>query len=212
MTPTDWIEKLEWRYATKQFDKTKKIPADIWESIEDSLIITPSSFGLQPWKFIVVEKESVRQELLPHSWNQPQVVDASHLIVLVAQSPIQQDDIDKFIRSTHETRGGDIADLDMYKGMMSDFISTMDDEQLTTWAKNQVYIALGQLMSTAAALGIDACPMEGIVQSEYDTILELDGTGYTTVLACPMGYRDANDKSAQAPKVRYSKESIISHI
>ena len=212
MTPNQWIEKLEWRYATKQFDKTKKIPADVWESIEDSLVLTPSSFGLQPWKFIVVKDETVRQELLPHSWNQPQVVDASHLIVLAARTPIQQVDIDQFITSTHETRGGDIADLDMYKGMMSGFISRMDEDQRTTWAKNQAYIALGQLMSTAAAIGIDACPMEGIVPTEYDTVLGLNGTGYTTTLACPMGYRDTDDKYAQAPKVRYPKSSIITHI
>lgn len=212
MTPQDWIEKLQWRYATKQFNKTNKIPIDIWQAIEDSLVLTPSSFGLQPWKFLVVTDEEVRKALLPHSWNQAQIVDCSHLVVLTARSPIQVEDVDRFITNTHQTRGGDIADLDMYRGLMTGFISNMNEEERTVWAKSQVYIALGQLMATAAVLGVDACPMEGIVRSEYDDILNLNGTGYTTTVVCPMGFRDLDDKFAKLKKVRFAKSSVITHI
>jgi len=212
MTADQWIEKLNWRYATKQFDPTKKIDSDTWEKIEESLLLTPSSFGLQPWKFIVITDDAVKQSLLPHSWNQPQVTDCSHLVVLAARSPISEAEVEEFIKSTATTRGVAPDTLDPYKGMMLGFLSHMDDDARTTWAKNQVYIALGQLMSTAAAIGLDACPMEGIVPTEYDSILNLEEQGYTTVLACPMGYRSAQDKYSELAKVRYTADKLIQHI
>ncbi len=212
MEPQQWTEKLKWRYATKQFDPNKTIDTETWQSIEDSLVLTPSSFGLQPWKFIIITDPAVKQKLLPHSWNQHQVVDCSHLVVLLANTAINQADVDKFIDFTQSVRGGDKDTLGAYKDMMSGFISRMEPQQKTSWAKNQVYIALGQLLATAAALGVDACPMEGIVPAEYDKILKLADTGFTTVLACPLGYRSADDTYAGLAKLRYPKSELITHI
>ncbi len=212
MNADQWIEKLNWRYATKQFDQTKKIESDIWQKVEESLLLTPSSFGLQPWKFIVITDDAVKKSLLPHSWNQPQVTDCSHLVVLAARSPISELEVEEFIKFTATTRGANLETLDAYKGMMLGFLSRMDDDTRTAWAKNQVYIALGQLMTTAAAIGLDACPMEGIVPAEYDKILQLKEQGYTTVVACPMGYRSAEDKYPELAKVRYDGNKLIEHI
>ncbi len=206
------IKQLEWRYATKVFNPNKSIPNDQWDAIEDSLVLTPSSFGLQPWKFIVVTHRETKQKLLSHSWNQQQVVDCSHLVVLAAQSPVSAKELDTFIDKTHEIRGGEKSDLQFYRDMMGGFIDKMSPEKLLVWAKNQVYIALGQLMASAAMLEIDACPMEGITPTEYDKILGLEGSGFYTTVACPMGYRSEDDKYATLAKVRYAKEQIISYI
>jgi nitroreductase len=211
MTPTTLLDALNWRYATKAFDPSQTIQNGAWEAIEESMVLTPSSFGLQPWKFIVVTDPDIKKKLLPHSWNQQQVVDCSHLVVLAAQGPIGETEIDNFINKTHAVRGGDKESLQFHRDMMVGFVSKMSDEQLITWAKNQVYIALGQLMASAAFLKIDACPMEGITPGKYDNILELEGTGYFTTVVCPMGYRSNADKYASLPKVRYSREKVIQH-
>jgi nitroreductase len=211
MNELNIVDSLKWRYATKVFDADKKITDELWEKVEESLVLTPSSFGLQPWKFLVITDQAVKDQLLEHSWNQPQVTDCSHMVVLTALKDIGADDVNKLIVDTHAKRGGELAALDPYKGMMLGFLDQMSSEQKTVWAKSQVYLALGQLMTTAAALEIDACPMEGITPVKYDEILGLEGGRYTTVLACPMGYR-GDDKYGTLPKVRYGKEDIIEHI
>lgn len=209
MTPTELLDSLQWRYATKSFDLDKTIPSDTWDAIEESLVLTPSSFGLQPWKFIVVTDQKTKDALLPHSWNQPQVTQCSHLVVLCAKENVTDQDIDHFLDSITDTRQVPKESLDDYAGMMRGFLSRMDDAASLTWAKNQVYIALGQLMTSAAALKIDACPMEGISPSDYDAILGLEGSGYKTTVACPMGYRSADDKYATTAKVRFPRKDIV---
>ena len=211
MEKIDILDRLNWRYATKAFDIEKKITDELWNEIEESLILTPSSFGLQPWKFIVIKDQAMKASLLEHSWNQAQVTECSHLVVLTALKNIGEADVTKFIKTTHAKRGGDIESLEPYKGMMLGFLERMDESQKTTWAKNQVYVALGQLMTAAAMLEVDACPMEGIVPPKYDEILGLEDTRYTTVLACPMGYRSDDDKYAELAKIRYDREVIIEH-
>lgn len=205
----DIIKQLNWRYATKVFDKNKKIDAETWQKLADSLILSPSSFGLQPWKFIVVTDEEIRQKLLPLSWNQTQVTNCSHFVVLCAKEDVTNADIGDFLDSTVKARGGTREDLQMYQDMMEGFVSNMDADTKFNWAKNQVYIALGQLMVAAAALEVDACPMEGITPPEFDKILELEG--YKTVVACALGYRSEDDKYADLAKVRYSEEQVIEY-
>lgn len=212
MKPEAWIDALKWRYATKVFDNSKKIESSLWNAIEESLLLTPSSFGLQPWKFIVVTDDAVKQSLVEHSWNQTQVADCSHLVVLAARAPIQDSEVLEFIKSTADARSIAVEDLDMYRDMMLGFLSRMDDEGRTSWAKNQVYVALGQLMASAAALGVDACPMEGIIPAEYDKILGLKEQGYTTTLACPLGYRSGEDKYAELAKVRYTADQLVDYV
>ena len=212
MKKEEVLDQLKWRYATKVFNSDKKIPNDLWAVIEDSLVLTPSSFGLQPWKFLVVTDQSVKEQLVPHSWNQEQVSQCSQMVVLTALKDTQESDVNEFIEDIHSKRGGDIEDLDPYKGMILGFLSNMKAEQIETWAKNQVYIALGQLMTTAAMLEVDACPMEGIIPAQYDEILGLSDSRYTTVLACPMGYRCDDDKYAELAKVRHGKARVIDHI
>lgn len=203
------IEDLNWRYATKTFDSNQKISKEDFQILLESLRLSPSSFGLQPWKFVIVENTDLRTELLGQSWNQKQVTDASHLIVLCRINKIDDEFVDRFVEDIVNTRGGSLEDNKGYSDMMKGFLSRMDQAQKATWASMQVYIALGQLMTTAAHMRIDACPMEGFSAEGYDKILGLSDKGLTAVVVCPVGYRSNEDKYATAAKVRYNLDDLI---
>ncbi len=209
MTADELITSLEWRYATKEFDTGKKIAPDTWDALEQSMVLTPSSFGLQPWHFITITCQKTKIELLEHSWHQRQVTDCSHLVVLCARDGLDEGDMEKWLDRLADVRGVARESLDGYAGMMGGFFSTMDYSRRLAWAKNQVYIALGQLMASAAVLGIDACPMEGIIPAEYDRILGLENSGFTTTVACALGYRSSDDNYAELPKVRYEARDML---
>lgn len=212
ISPENLLKSLQWRYATKAFDSERQIPESIWSSLEDSLILTPSSFGLQPWHFFVITNPEIKAELLPHSWNQAQVTECSHFVVLAAQKNVGDVEISQLMDHTSTLRKVEIATLDGYRKMMSGFMAQMNPEELLNWAKLQTYIALGQLMTSASVLGVDACPMEGFVSAEYDRILGLEEKGLSASVACALGYRSTADKYAELPKVRYEKSELISRL
>ncbi|MDE3032274.1 MAG: NAD(P)H-dependent oxidoreductase [Acidobacteriota bacterium] len=204
------LDALQWRYATKLFDPTRRIPTDQWTALEQSLVLTPSSYGLQPWKFIVVTDPALKAKLRPVSWNQSQIEDCSHLVVFLAKEDITEGDLDRFIARSAEVRGVPPESLAGYRGyMLGDLVKGPRHAVIAEWAARQVYIALGQFMACAALLGIDTCPMEGLEPAKYDEILGLKGTGYHTLAACPAGYRSPEDKYARLPKVRYETGDVI---
>jgi nitroreductase len=212
ISPEELLASLRWRYATKKFDASRKISAATWDSIEESLVLTPSSFGLQPWKFIVVEDPGVRANLLPESWKQPQVTEASHYVVLTTRTDLDSTDIDAWMKRMCEVQGSSPETVAPLDGMIRGFAQAMSHEARYAWNIRQVYIALGQLMASAALLGIDACPMEGISATGYDHVLGLEGSGYATVVACALGYRAADDKYAEMPKARFDRSRVIMHL
>ena len=205
---------LNWRYATKVFDAAKKIPADTWQALEQALILTPTSYGLQPYQFLVITDPATRAALLPHSWGQRQVVTCSHFVVFTAKTKTTEADVDKLIRRTVEIRKLPAAEaLGPYRFMMlGDLVNGPRGKIAHEWATRQTYIALGNLMTCAAVLGVDACPMEGLVPAEYDQVLNLNGSGYATVVACALGYRAASDKYATLAKVRYDTKDLVRQI
>lgn len=206
------LQQLNWRYATKKFDPSKKISTTDWAVLEQALVLTPSSYGLQPWKFIVVTDPALKTKLRPVSWNQSQVEDCSHLVVFTSKQDITEADVDRFIARTAELRGATVESLAGYKGyMVGDLVKGPRHAVIHEWAARQTYIALGNLMTAAAMLGVDACPFEGIEPAKYDEILGLTGSGYATVSACPLGYRSADDKYAGAPKVRFEAKDVVEH-
>ena len=208
--PDQLITALEWRYATKAFDAAAKIPAPVWSALEKALVLTPTSYGLQPYKFLIVQDPAVRAALLPHSWGQKQVVDCSHYVVFLGRTEMKPTDADKLIQRTSAVRNIPVEKLTNYRDMiLSDVVNGPRGKQAHEWAARQTYIALGNLMTCAAVLGVDACPMEGIAPAEYDKILKLDGTGYKTVVACAVGYRAATDRYAALPKVRYETKELV---
>jgi nitroreductase len=207
---THLLEQLNWRYATKQFDPQRKINAQDWATLEDVLQLSPSSGGLQPWKFIVVTDPEVRARLRPASYGQPQITDASHLVVFAAKKDFNEADVDAHIQHTAEVRGVPAATLAPYRDMLvGGIVKSLDDPARAAWARNQTYIALGNLLTSAALLGIDACPMEGFDRAQYDQILGLPAQGLATSVVATLGYRASTDKYADAPKVRFPKDEII---
>ena len=207
------LDALQWRYATKVFDATKKIPENVWQTLARALVLTPTSYGLQPYKFMVINDPAKRAELLPHSWNQKQVVDASHFVVFTARTKMTNADVDKLIQFTSAVRKIPVASLNFYRDLMlGDIVNGPRGKTAHEWAARQAYIALGNLMTCAAVLGVDACPMEGLNPAEYDRVLGLNGSGYATVVACALGYRAAGDKYASLPKVRYKTHELVQQI
>jgi nitroreductase len=207
------LNALQWRYATKVFDATRKITADVWQTLERALVLTPTSYGLQPYRFLVINDPVKRAELLPHSWNQKQVVDASHFVVFTARNKITGADVTKLIQRTSDIRKIPAESLNFYRDLMlGDIVNGPRGKTAHEWATRQTYIALGNLMTCAAVLGVDACPMEGLNPAEYDRVLGLNYSGYATVMACALGYRAANDKYASLPKVRYETNELVQKI
>jgi nitroreductase len=209
VTNEEVLAALNWRYAVKKFDATRKIPAETWDLLEESLRLSPSSYGLQPWKFFVVNTPSLREQLLPHSWGQKQIVDASHLVVLAVKKNVTPADGEKLIEFTTKTRGLPAGALDGYKSMVVGSLTRTPDAEKEVWMSRQVFIALGVLLTTAAMLHVDACPMEGFVPEKYDELLGLTEKGYASRVVATLGYRAADDAYAGFAKVRYPKAEII---
>jgi nitroreductase len=213
LDPAALLANLRWRYATKVFDSNKTIAPDIWKALEETLILTPSSYGLQPWKFIVITNKELRAKLLPHSWGQAQVTDCSHYVVFASMTKINETDIDKFLARTAEVRGVPVDSLKTYRGMIvGDVVQGPRSKASDEWAARQAYIALGNFMTAAALLQVDTCPMEGFVPAEYDKILGLPEQGLTAAVCCAAGYRSESDKYARLPKVRFPAEEVVEHI
>jgi nitroreductase len=210
---TKLIENLKWRYATKKFDPSKKISDQDWKAIEDALILTPSSYGLQPWKFIVVKNQEIKDKLTLASWNQKQVSECSHMLVFAALNKMTTNYVEHFIAKTAEIRGQNPSDLAGFQSMLvKNIVEGNQVKNVTEWATKQCYIALGNAMTVASILGIDACPMEGIDPNKYDEILNLKNSNYQTAVALPFGYRDSSDKYASTKKVRFPSQELIQYI
>ncbi len=211
-TPQTALAQLHWRYATKQFDPTKQIAPDTWQVLEQSLVLSPSSFGLQPWKFFVIRNPDIRQQLLPHSWGQKQIVEASHFVVFAIKKDLDITDVDRFMARTAEVQQTPIEALDGYRNVIKSFLDRMSPAEIDTWATRQAYIALGEFMTVAAMLEVDTCPIEGFIPPKYDEVLGLTAQGYASVVVCVAGYRSIDDKSAARPKVRFATNEMVQYI
>ena len=208
------LDALNWRYATKKFDSNRKIDAATWTTLEHSLVQTPSSFGLQPWKFLIVTDPVVKAKLSAASWGQTQPADCSHHVVFTFHEDLDIAHIDRHLARMVEVRGVAAAvPAQAFGNVVKNSIEgARQAGKLDAWQSRQAYIALGQFMAAAALLAVDTCPMEGIVHTQYDEILGLLHTPYRTVVACAAGYRAADDKYAALPKVRFKSEEVIVRI
>lgn len=214
MTNEQLLKQLNWRYAVKKFDPSRKIPDETWATFEKVLNLSPSSFGLQPWTFFVIKDPIVRQQLREVSWNQPQITDASHLVVVTAKTSVDVAFVDRFIARVAEVRGQTLESLAGYRDMLKGFVEGAPSNgiELDKWASRQAYIALGMFLSAAAMLGIDACPMEGLDPSGYDKVLDLPAKGLRAYCVVTAGYRAPDDKYAEAKKVRFKLEDVVKRV
>ncbi len=210
ISPDALIHQLEWRYATKQFDATRRIAPETWKALEEVLVLTPSSYGLQPYKFIVVTDPLLKAQLRAASWGQSQIEDASHLVVFAIKKSMGEDHIERYVERISQVRAVSRESLEGFKGfMVGNLVNGPGAATIDQWAARQAYIALGNFMTSAALLGVDTCPLEGLDPVAYDAILGLEAEGYATVCACAAGYRSADDKYATLPKVRFPESELV---
>ena len=205
---TDIIESLNWRYATKRFDASKKLSDNDLETLKNAVGLTPSSYGLQHYKVLLISDQVIKDQLMAASYNQTQVRDASHIFVFCNRTSITENEIDIYIQRIANTRQQEISELDAFSnGLKSDLLNRSEDA-ISKWATNQCYIMLGNLLTTCAQLNIDSCPMEGFVPTEFNKILDLNDKGLNACVVAPVGYRHEEDVFQNFAKVRKAHEEL----
>jgi nitroreductase len=213
ISPSTLLEHLNWRYAAKRFDPNRKIPAETLNTLEQAVSLAPSSYGLQPWKFLVIVDPAVRETLRAASHNQPQITEASHLFVFCVRKNLGAEHIDRHLQRVADVRGVAKESLDGFRNVLiGDIVEGPRSLIVNQWSQRQLYIALGMLLTSAALLNVDACPMEGFEAAKYDQILGLGKKGLSATVLCALGYRSPEDKMAAAKKVRFDLEDVIERI
>jgi len=203
------IENLKWRSATKKFDPSKSVSDADLEILIEAANLAPTSFGIQPFQLVVVKNKELQSDLVEISYGQTQVADASHVLVMAIETEIGQEQVDNYFDRMAEVRNMEPEALAGYKEMMSGYMTTMDDSIKPGWAAKQAYIALGTLMTAAAELKIDACPMEGFDAVKFQSKLGLASKRLMPVVILPIGYRAEDDELANAPKVRKKRSDFV---
>lgn len=208
ISQTELMERLNWRYAVKKYDPTRSVSEEDWQVLEDSVILAPTSFGLQPFKLIVVTDPAVRERLREAAYGQPQITDSSHLAVFAYKRVLDQKDVAAYVDRIAEVRGVERHSLNELENVINGSAKrAIDGGYIEAWNSRQAYIALGFLLETAAMLGIDATPMEGFDAARFNEILGLDG--HSAVVVAAVGYRDENDWLAPLPKVRARRDDLV---
>jgi nitroreductase len=206
---SNFITNANWRYATKKFDTTKKVSKEDLETLKEAIRLSASSFGLQPYRILIIENPELRAKLQPAAWGQSQIVDASQLIVFANITNFGETEIDASIANTTKTRGLPADALKGYGDFMKSKIVALPEDVRNTWASKQTYLALGNLMNAASELKIDVTPMEGFEPAQVNEILGLGKLGLNATLLATIGYRHEEDATQHYAKVRKSNEELF---
>jgi nitroreductase len=198
----DLSAALRWRYATKKFDPDKVVPEAIVDALLEAGNLSATSYGLQPFQFVVIRDQELQDKLVTSSYGQTQVAEASHVIVIATRTDVDESYINEFVSMMETQCNLATGKLDQYKNVMVGAIGSMSDENRSEWATKQAYIALGTMMAACGALEIDSCPMEGFVPAEYDELLNLPAKNLHAAVVLPIGYRSVDDTKQHQPKVR----------
>ncbi len=212
MANSNYIEKLNYRYATKQFNPDKKLNNDQIEELKTAIQLSASSYGLQPYEVLIIENKDLRQKLKAASWDQPQITDASHLVVFCANTNVDENYLEQYLKNISETRNIPLENLSGMRDMISNTVLQFDNNTKLAWAEKQAYIALGNLLSAVAHFGYDACPMEGFDNAKYDEILDLKSKNLHTTVIATIGYRSDKDDLQHAKKVRKPKDELFTEL
>lgn len=203
------LHQLQWRYATKKFDASRKLSEEKLNILKESFNLTATSYGLQPIKLVVIQNKSLQEALVPHTMNQLQVQDASHVLVFCVEAELNSDYIKTYFEKVEAIRQTPRSILQPFELFLLEEFSTKDPEEIETWMEKQAYLAMGNLLTVCALEEIDACPIEGFTPSKYDDVLDLKSKGLRSVLVMPVGYRADDDFFSTLKKVRRGKENVI---
>ena len=198
----DIIDSLKWRYAAKKFDSTKYVSNEKLAIIKEAFTLTASSYGLQPVKMVVLSDKKLQKELVPHSYNQEQVAQASHVLVICVENTVDEAYIRAHFENEKSIRGTSDDVLDSFRSYLIESFSNKNTTEIKNWATKQAYISLGNLLTVCAIEKIDSCPMEGFLPEKYDELLNLKNKGLSSVLVLPIGYRADDDMFSGFKKVR----------
>ena len=207
-----YLESLNWRYATKKFDPEARLPEHVLEGLLEAVRLSASSYGLQPYQIQVVTDREVRQNLRAAGWDQSQITDASHLLVFTHQTDFGPELVDSYIDRVSETRGVAGESLNGYADFMKSKLMGLPQRQKAGWTARQAYIAMGNLLSAAAAARVDACPMEGFETEKVNEILDLGTRNLSACAMVALGYRSDADATQYKQKVRRTHQELFSHI
>lgn len=203
------IDSLNWRYATKKFDADKYVSNDKLAILKEAFTLTPTSYGLQPVKLVVVSNKELQKELVAHSFNQEQVAQASHVLVICIENTIDEAYIRAHFENEKSVRGTSDEVIDSFRSFLINDFSGKNESDIKQWATKQAYITLGNLLTVCALEEVDSCPMEGFLPEKYDELLNLKNKGLSSVLALPIGYRADEDMFSKLKKVRKSVETNV---
>jgi nitroreductase len=211
MTTMDSIESLQWRYATKKFDSEKNLETSQLELLAQAFNLTATSYGLQPCRLIVVQDQELKEKMVPHSYGQMQVKDASAVLVICTTAVDEQYVKDYFSIVKKERNTPDEV-IQPFQDFLTSTFSKKESEEIELWAKNQAYLILGNLLTVCAQQQIDSCPMEGFVPEKIDELLDLKSKGLKSSLLLPVGYRATDDLMSQLKKVRRPQKEMVFYL
>jgi nitroreductase len=203
------IDALEWRYATKKFDDSKTIDSSTIELLKKGFNLTPTSYGLQPLRLVIIKDQKLKDKLFEHSYNQIQVKTASHVLVICIENTVDEKFINHNFELQKQIRNAKDEIIKPFREFLIKDFGKKSEQNIKEWAINQAYLALGNLLTICAAEKIDACPMEGFESKAYDDVLNLKEKGISSALVLPIGYRAEDDKFADFKKVRRPQEETI---
>ena len=203
------VDNLKWRYAVKKFDHNKILPKEKIEILKAAFNLSATSYGLQPYKLVILKNKKLQEQLVEYSWNQKQVAQASHVFIIAIQKEISTKDVESYFKLVKKIRNTPDHIINPFKEMLTNDIANRTKEELHHWMKNQAYIALGTLMTVAANEKIDSCPMEGFVSAKYDELLGLDTLNLRSVLVLPIGIRAEDCFMKDLKKVRKKMDDVI---
>ncbi len=203
------IEALKNRYAVKLFDDSKKLTVEQIEDLKAVVNLTASSLGMQPYRVVIIENQKIKEALKPHAYDQAQITTASHLFLFCAHQQIDNAYVDDYMNLISEIRHQSRESLKGYESMVSSFVNSRTKEELEVWASKQAYIGIGNLLTSAAIAGIDACPMEGFDPQAFKEVLNLDKMNLQPLALVALGYKSPEDKYAKLAKVRRSNDTMF---
>lgn len=206
------IDSLQWRYAVKKFDEKKTLSKNKISTLKEAFNLTATSYGLQPVKLVILQNKEIQKSLVAHSWNQPQVAQASHLLVFCIPKEYSIGEVENYFKLVKKIRNTPDKILNPFKKFLTEDIEKKTKEELFLWNKNQAYLAMGNLLTVCAIEQIDSCPMEGFISKKYDEILGLDKQNLTSVLVMPIGFRAEDCYMKDLKKVRKKIDNVIIEI
>ncbi len=206
------IKQLKWRYATKRFDSTKSLSDKKIDILKQTFNLTATSYGLQPLKLVIIKDATLKKQLMPLTYNQAQVRDASHVLILCVEKNIDSNFIKNHFKNVEGKRKTPRDILDPFEKALIENFSDKESTDIRQWMVNQLYLTLGALLTVCAVENIDACPIEGFEPKKYDALLGLEEKGLESVIVLPVGYRDESDFFINLKKVRRGVEELVVEI